>query len=161
MKTLEERFRDKYRVCDDTGCWLWTAYLNQNGYGVISHERKTILAHRASYMIHVGDIPADDGLSKMCVLHHCDTPPCVNPDHLFTGTNQDNMDDCAAKGRLAKLSGENHPFAKLTDRNAMSIFNLAHSGLMWGYEIAEMFGIHKTVVSDIKRKVAWGHIHSA
>lgn len=75
----------------NSGCWLWLG-TTSNGYGRIDHGGKTLRAHRASYEEFVGPIP-----KGFCVLHRCDTPCCVNPEHLFLGTQQDNMSDKAAK----------------------------------------------------------------
>lgn len=91
---LQERFENKISKSQHYGCWMWTAHLSNRGYGQFWVEGKFQLAHRMSYRIYVGEIP-----SKMCVLHKCDTPACVNPDHLFLGTHKDNMDDRDAKGR--------------------------------------------------------------
>lgn len=93
-KTEMDRFAEKYRVNAQTGCWEWTAERNRKGYGIFWRNASMTGAHRASYELHVGPIP--DGLH---VLHRCDNPPCVNPAHLFLGTNQDNVDDRQRKGR--------------------------------------------------------------
>lgn len=78
------------------GCWLWTASKTALGYGQLGAPERSsnYLAHRLSYEINVGPIP-----DRMCVLHRCDTPACVNPAHLFLGTKRDNSRDMEAKGR--------------------------------------------------------------
>jgi len=92
------RFESKYKQNKETSCWEWVCYLNCDGYGRFSTQVlgkwKGMLAHRASYALYKTFIP--EGL---LVLHRCDNPSCVNPDHLFLGTNQDNTDDMIAKGR--------------------------------------------------------------
>ena len=95
VETTEQRFNKKYVINDDTDCWEWTAALNNIGYGMFSWgPRKMRTAHRASYELFTGPIPA--GLS---VCHTCDNPICVNPKHLWTGTRKDNYDDMVSKGR--------------------------------------------------------------
>ena len=95
--TLKDRFLNKINK-DFSGCWLWTAStMGNNNYGAIKVGGKyglTLEAHRISWFLYNGNIP----LNK-CVLHHCDTPKCVNPDHLWLGTHQENMTDMVIKGR--------------------------------------------------------------
>lgn len=89
---LEDRFWVKVRKSD--GCWEWTAASKQGGYGKIAVGRRLMLAHRVSWELANGPIP--DGL---LVCHTCDNPPCVRPDHLFLGTQTDNMRDAVRKNR--------------------------------------------------------------
>lgn len=93
---LRERFDAKWTPEPNTGCWLWMAALSKYGYGKIGNEgeRRTIPAHRASYLLHVGPIPAG-----LFVCHACDVRHCVNPDHLWLGDAGDNARDAASKGR--------------------------------------------------------------
>jgi hypothetical protein len=97
-------------------CLLWTGHTTGNGYGGIKHRGRTLRAHRVSYELHTGPIPAG-----MEVLHRCDVPACVNPEHLFLGTHADNMKDKSAKGRVARNFGEANGRAKLTDEQVRII----------------------------------------
>jgi hypothetical protein len=92
--TLKDRFEDKVSIEPNSGCWLWTGSLNDTGYGQLWVGSKSTRAHRLSYELHVGPIP-----EGMHVCHHCDNPPCCNPNHLFVGSHTDNMADKIKKGR--------------------------------------------------------------
>ena len=88
------RFEDKYSLEEISGCWLWTASLDNHGYGQFCFNRKPVKAHRVSWELHRGPIP-----KGLCVLHKCDVRTCINPAHLFVGTRADNVADMIAKGR--------------------------------------------------------------
>lgn len=148
--TLKTRFAEKYYVDPETGCWLWTAYIhNSDGYGRIyvgrSDDGRKIYegAHRASWILHRGSIP--EGLS---ILHYCDFTKCVNPDHLFLGTESDNSADMMSKGRWRGgwVPGENHPNAKLTNQEVEYIRNSGETGPV----LASKFGLSIHYVYDIK-----------
>ena len=97
------------RVDKTEGCWNWTGPVNSSGYGSLMIDGHKAGAHRHSYEMAYG--PFDRAL---CVLHHCDNPRCVRPDHLWLGTRSDNMMDCAAKGRNQghyRWTKENNPNA--------------------------------------------------
>ena len=101
MSTLKERLLAKTVIVEgplDTPCWIFTGAKHEQGYGQI-HDNDyctTIKAHRASWQVYFGSIPND-----LQVLHHCDNRACINPEHLWLGTHQDNMDDMVQKNRQA------------------------------------------------------------
>lgn len=145
--TLEERFKAKYRVDAITGCWLWVGAIGAHCYGHIKSAGKAERAHRVSWELHNGPIPKSDGHNVICVLHKCDTPTCVNPGHLFLGTQADNMADRDAKGRQAK--GEGAGTARLTMREVVEIRRKYANGTVTQKYLADEFSISQTTVSEI------------
>lgn len=91
---IAEKLNSKYEPVPESGCWLWTDHLDKDGYGLVRDGKKMKRPHRVSYEIKHG--PIQNGLY---VLHRCDVRCCVNPDHLFLGTQEDNVRDMIAKGR--------------------------------------------------------------
>jgi hypothetical protein len=94
MTTVQENFWGNVSIDKDDKCWEWKRGRRKSGYGKLWYNGKTTLAHRVAWLKTYGPIP--EGL---CVLHKCDNPPCVNPSHLFLGTNKDNSRDKENKGR--------------------------------------------------------------
>ena len=134
----------------ECGCWIWLNVVCAKGYGVANFvETKKQRAHRVSYLAFRGEIP--EGLF---VCHTCDIRCCVNPDHLFIGTNTDNMRDCAAKGRIVAQRGEDHNYAKLTAKD----IPLIRASTLSQEAIGKQFGVSQRCVSDIKSGKTWRHI---
>lgn len=133
-------------------CWQWKGTLFSKGYGRLCGVG---YAHRISWMIHVGEIP-----SGLCVCHKCDNPSCVNPDHLFLGTNADNMKDKVDKGRSSRCLGEHHGRSKLTDADVLAIRSLYLEGSReFGLSsLAEIFGISTSTTNRIVKRKIWNHI---
>ena len=98
IPSLTTRFFSKVNKQDD-GCWTWTAGRTKKQYGKFSVDGKTKQAHRVSWTLHNGDIPG-----RLFVLHHCDNPPCVNPEHLYLGDHKQNMRDRLERGGNPQVS---------------------------------------------------------
>jgi predicted XRE-type DNA-binding protein len=150
MKTLEERFFNK--VNKTHSCWEWTAGKDRYGYGSIRINNKVLRTHRVSYQLHYGDFDI-----ALFVCHKCDNKKCVNPEHLFLGTHQDNMTDKVNKGKQPNLIGKNNPNTKLTEDNVIQIKKLLFVG-MKQREIAQKYNVSQNQISQIKNNKAWKHI---
>jgi hypothetical protein len=133
----------------NSGCRLWEGNTGTTGYGVVSYNNTSVGAHRLSWMIHRGVIPA--GLH---VLHKCDVRECINPEHLFLGTPADNMRDMTVKGRRAAVRGSAKWSAKLTEADVLAI----RAAVGRYRDIGERYGIGRKYVQDIKSKRRWKHI---
>jgi len=158
------RFWSKVRK--SATCWNWIATKNADGYGNFRSGSRVLKAHRVSYELTHGPIP--EGLF---ICHHCDNPACVNPSHLFLGTNRDNVVDMYSKGRgnsprgkrhgaythPERLSrGERHGMAKLDDDKVRAIRILAVEYMQT--DIARHFGIGGSAMSAIVRGRTWTHV---
>jgi hypothetical protein len=140
--SLAERLLAKRNVTE-SGCWEFTGHINNRGYGLISkggRSQKLMLCHRASYESFVGPIP-----EGKIVLHKCDNTKCFNPDHLSVGTQQDNMDDMASKGRRVSLYGTDSPNAKLSSSQVAEIRS-RYVPRVNTSELAKEFGVTRQYV---------------
>lgn len=146
---LEKRFWPKVIKKGPNLCWEWRAALS-NGYGKFAAGDRVVRAHRFSWELFYGPVPPG-----LYVLHRCDNRRCVNPSHLFLGTNAENLADMVAKGR--SLRGERHGNAKLTTEQVQQIHVLSDS--LMQKEIASLLGIGQQQVSRIVRGECWGHIN--
>ena len=144
-RELLSRFNAKYIIDEDTGCWNWTDRLNGvNGYGKIWTGTTDVRAHRFSYESNVGHI------GELHVLHRCDNPKCVNPDHLFLGTNKQNQEDKVTKGRQRSHKGVNNPNAKLTEEDIVLIRNMLIDNYSLAH-IAREFNVSSATISNYKQ----------
>lgn len=147
--TAKERFMSKI-IRNEDGCWNWSgSYRGENGYGGFWLAGKTLFAHRYSYSVFNGEIP--DGMS---VLHKCDNPRCVNPDHLFIGTIADNVHDMHSKGRAPCQKGSNNPMSKLNEEIVLDIASALSSGIRQ-VDVSRKFGVTIQTVNDIKQGRRW------
>ena len=103
---VERRLMAKVYPEPNSGCWLWDGGINAQGYGLISVGGRSISTHRTAYRLFIGEIPAGVGHHGICVCHRCDVPACVNPAHLFLGTQKANIADMYSKGRRGQKAKE-------------------------------------------------------
>lgn len=150
---IEHFWRHVLIPLDRDCCWMWLAYKSAQGYGQFRLSKAIQKAHRVSFEINIGPIP--EGLF---VCHSCDNPPCVNPDHLFLGTNWDNTHDKVLKGRAQRLQGESHGRSKLTSSDVIDIRARLATGNSSQQAIASLFGVNRSIVSSILRGKLWKHI---
>lgn len=153
MNDIQRRFWVKVEKTDS--CWLWTA-ATASGYGRFKIGGQAYLAHRLVYEWLVGPIPND-----YFVCHKCDTPACVNPDHLFAGTRSDNMKDAYRKGRLSLdlnrciLYGEDCPTSYLTENQVRDMRQIYAQGDISQRAIGRQFGISESHAHAILRRKKW------
>jgi hypothetical protein len=144
---LDQNYIEQWSMPEpNSGCWLWMSRLSTNGYGLIlngpRHKRTPIQAHRLSYGLYKG--PIEPGL---CVCHRCDTKACVNPDHLYLGTHQRNMDDAAKNGLMGRA---------LNIEQVKEIARLFAAGAS-NRQVADIFGVAMSTVQRIRNGETWHH----
>lgn len=140
------KFFQKVKSVEFDKCWEWIGSLNKNGYGQIQIDKKLYLAHRISFLLHHKRKPTNQ------VLHTCDNPCCVNPRHLFEGTQGDNNRDMAKKKRAARLNGTKNPNAKLTIQELKLIEHWFLIGMSRA-SVANYFKISWTHANTLKIKI--------
>lgn len=164
-ESSKERFMKKVRLPDTgDGCWIWTAYCvkinEKDARGQFFMGNKLLLAYRASWMIFRGEIP-----HGMHVCHRCDNGICVNPDHLFLGTQKDNMRDMVAKGRHAFAAhpetirrGSDVNTSKLNEEKVRLMRIIYGRGNISQAKLAKQFGITQNAAFQIIHRRAWAHV---
>lgn len=149
MDKIKQRF---YQYCDkkENGCWEWSGALTVNGYGKFWMDGKTTSAHRVSFELHKHAIPSSE-----MVLHTCDNPKCVNPDHLTVGTHRDNVRHMQERGRF--LTGEENSASKITAEKAKEIIQRLLNGAKVR-TLAKQMNVSRGIVKGIANKVTWKHV---
>jgi hypothetical protein len=159
ISTPDELFNRHCLKGQPDECWPWMAYRNESNYGqtrIGGRGSKAVLAHRLSWIVHFGEIPVG-----MHILHKCDNPPCCNPNHLFMGTNYDNILDRVKKGRskpwLKNAPREKHPRSKIFSQELKEMIKMRESGGKV-VEIARKFNISHEHCSLLINKAKRGEL---
>lgn len=166
--TFTQTERDKFWSCVDRSgeCWIWLRGKDSDGYGITQLQRRQWRAHRAAYALTYEDP------GSLFVLHHCDNPSCVRPDHLWLGTNDDNMSDMVAKGRSkrgtsnashiaggAYQRGEKNGRAKITEVQVLEIRSRAIPYRRGIYaELGREYGLTAVAIRNIVNGKLWSHV---
>lgn len=148
---LKERFF--LYVEQGEACWTWIGATDRYGRGRFRNPGGTCVAPRLAWEFENGPVP--EGLR---VLHSCDNPNCVNPDHLWIGTQRDNLDDMRKKNRHHHppvMFGESNPFSKLTKDNVIEI---RASTNKTNVELGARFNVHPNTISYVRSGKTWGHV---
>ncbi len=143
------RFHTKYEIDASSECWNWKA--SKGRYGGMRVRGQPMGSHRAAWTLLVGEIPRG-----ACVLHRCDNPRCVNPEHLRLGTQADNLKDMRAKGRRVRqvnFDGSKNPRSRLSREQALEIRKLATKGCY--RKLAERYGVNASTVQRIAAGKIW------
>jgi hypothetical protein len=152
-----DRLKAKTRVNPETGCWEWQASRTPLGYGQVRFRGTRELAHRAAWEVFKGPIPPDDSrYGTKGVLHRCDNPCCINPEHLFLGGQQDNCIDSVSKGRWGKrrVQGEAHGRALITEQIVREIRESQEAAAV----LSERYGISKGAIQHIRHRRTWKQV---
>jgi len=154
---LKEKIIRKSYPEPNTGCWIWGASINADGYGIQKASlisNKVVTAHRVSYWI----FKEHYNIDELSVLHTCDNPACVNPDHLFLGTQADNIADRHNKKRSrgGSVSGSKCIHSKLVESDVINIRALFPDKTE--SQIASMYGVTQSNISAILNRKSWKHI---
>ena len=144
-------FDNRYTKDPTSGCWNWFGSKDSSGYGTYIHKDGT-RAHRYSWERANGRKTPDG----YCVLHRCDNPACVNPDHLFVGTHEENMKDMRTKGRAVGHAGGSNPSAKLTEEQAIEILEDPRPASA----LRDHYGVSDGAIHALRAGKTWGHLQT-
>jgi HNH endonuclease len=154
---LQIRFEKYFTKASPEDCWLWKYAYDKDGYGQIGVGSSNLSgrSHRRAYQLYVGEIPPG-----IYVLHTCDNRPCVNPHHLFLGTQKDNIQDMITKGRRVQSNtvGEHNGRARLTEEKVRLIRRLSSEGYRT-CDLARKFGMSWTATSEVISRESWSHVN--
>ncbi len=150
MKSILERFEEKFIPEPNTGCWIWFASRHPQGYGTFGIGDVVYYAHRVSWMLYRGEMPPPE--IKVC--HSCDNEWCVNPDHLWLGAQIDNVRDSVQKGRARRATGINVAGSKLNEAD-IELIRADNRSIA---DIANAFGCTRQNIQMILARKTWKHV---
>lgn len=150
---LKTRLIEGLMPVTESGCWLWLKYIRPTGYGQVHCLGRAIDVHILSYELHKGPIP-----KKMNVCHSCDIPACLNPDHLWLGTQQDNLADMRRKGRANVGRGVTHRSVKLTPDQVLQIRHEHKNIDITMSALARVYKVSKNTIRALLSRRSWRHI---
>ena len=148
---IDEKSKTRFwkKINKTDSCWIWSGYLDKDGYGRFSINKRKVRAHRVSYEIAFGKI--EEGI---LVCHKCDNRKCVNPMHLFAGTPQDNSLDMVKKRRSS--FGENHGRSQITENSVRRIRIIGSA--VRQHKLAKWFGVSRDIVWSVLNRTSWNHV---
>lgn len=149
----KDNFESKIELIPFHECWEWVASKTGMGYGNFWFNKKSVAAHRLSYELYVGDIPVNG-----VVCHSCDNPGCVNPRHLFVGTQKDNIRDCLNKKRLYIAVGESNKSSKLKNKDIVEIRYKYLSNKYSMQELGDLYEVKRLTIFNIIHRISWKHV---
>lgn len=157
--STKDRFDRWWKEDEKTGCWIWQGKLQKTGYGQFNLTgSRPIPSHRAAWLLYKGEIPENpnSAYKTYYLCHKCDNPACVNPDHLFLGDQQSNMDDKMGKDRhnYGISRGVNHGNAKVTDEDVRAIRASSDSLTV----LSRRYGMAKSTLAAIRKRETWKHV---
>lgn len=167
VELTDKNIKNFWKKVDKKGedeCWEWVASKNNHGYGQFKINKKPYLSHRISWILSNGQIPQDDSYFKtLHILHSCDNPGCQNPNHLFLGTQKDNMEDMINKNRQSinrqtRNQGEKCGAHKLTEEQVLKIRQKYSTCLYTQKQLADEYGVGQDQISRIVNNKTWKHI---
>lgn len=152
LQEFKERLREGSHIGKPNQCWGWQGSRDPGGYGMVSFDSLLDRVHRFAYLFEKGPIPMQTARRSMCVCHECDNRLCINPRHLFLGTDEENANDMRDKGRARK--GAQHHFTTLTEGQVKAIRRDPRSSR----EAAKVFGVTAGTVAGIRAYYTWKHV---
>jgi len=150
-----ENILDTTVINNSTGCWEWQGCKDRDGYGTMGYQNQTRLVHRLAYMLFYNT--SEEDIKGKVVMHKCDNPSCINPEHIKLTTQRENIIDMHKKGRAADQTGEKNGNAKLTDYQVKKIREMYQLGISQE-ELSKIFNVSRRTIYNIRNGISWSHV---